>query len=380
MSEVYITRSADFFPNDPINNDDMEEYLGYIKGKSSRSRKIVLRSNKIENRYYALDKQGNTTHTNHEMAAIAIRKLFENNDLNFKDVDILGCGTSSPDQMMPAHGYMVHGEIKEFEDTEVVSVQGNCCSSIQAMKYAYMAIKSDMAKNAVVSGSERVSKLLHSKSFEEEAEKLIELESAPVIAFEKDFLRWMLSDGGSAVLLQNKPSDNDISLKIDWIEVVSYAHEAETCMYMGGEKNESGELISFKEYDPQDVAEKSLFAMKQDVRLLDSNIVKLGFQKLADLLKNGTIKADEITYFVPHMSSFFFQDKIAEFFEQNNINMPLDKWFTNLSYKGNIGAASIFSMIAELMNSDKLKKGNKILLAVPESARFSYVFAQLTVC
>lgn len=380
MSEVYITKSADFFPNDPVSNDEMEEYLGQIKGKSSRSRKIVLRSNRIENRYYALDKEGNTTHTNAEMAAIAVRKLLESSALEPYEVDILGCGTSSPDQMMPAHGYMVHGLLKEMKDTEVVTVSGNCCSSIQAMKYAYTAIKAGLSKNAVIAGSERVSKLLHSKSFEEEAEKLMELENAPVIAFEKDFLRWMLSDAGAAVLLQDHPAEEGLSLKIDWIESVSYAHEVETCMYMGGEKDEKGDLISFKEMEPHEIIENSVFSMKQDVRLLDGNIVKLGFQKLAALFKDGTIDENEITHFVPHMSSFFFQQKILEFFDQHDINMPIEKWFTNLAYKGNIGAASIFSMLTELMDENHLEKGNKILLAVPESARFSYVFAQITVC
>jgi len=37
-------------------------------------------------------------------------------------------------------------------------------------------------------------------------------------------------------------------------------------------------------------------------------------------------------------------------------------------------------MIDELINAGKLKSGNKIMLAVPESARFSYVFGLLTVC
>jgi 3-oxoacyl-[acyl-carrier-protein] synthase-3 len=36
-------------------------------------------------------------------------------------------------------------------------------------------------------------------------------------------------------------------------------------------------------------------------------------------------------------------------------------------------------MIEELLNTNKLKIGEKILIMVPESARFSYAFASLTV-
>ena len=60
--------------------------------------------------------------------------------------------------------------------------------------------------------------------------------------------------------------------------------------------------------------------------------------------------------------------------------MPKEKWFTNLSDVGNIGAGSIYIMLEELFNSGELKKGQKLLLMVPESARFSYAWVLLTVC
>ena len=38
-----------------------------------------------------------------------------------------------------------------------------------------------------------------------------------------------------------------------------------------------------------------------------------------------------------------------------------------------------FLMLEELFNSGKLTKGQKIMLCVPESGRFSYSYAYLTV-
>ena len=58
LKEVYITRTSSYFPNDPVSNDEMEEYLGFINDKPSKSRRIVLRNNGITNRFYALDKKG----------------------------------------------------------------------------------------------------------------------------------------------------------------------------------------------------------------------------------------------------------------------------------------------------------------------------------
>jgi 3-oxoacyl-[acyl-carrier-protein] synthase-3 len=62
-----------------------------------------------------------------------------------------------------------------------------------------------------------------------------------------------------------------------------------------------------------------------------------------------------------------------------DFEIPQEKWFTNLQEKGNTGAASIFIMLDELVNSGKLESGNKLLCFVPESGRFSSAYMLLTV-
>src|SRR5665811_20386 len=113
--EVYINSTSAFFPNDPVSNDDMELYLGYINGIPSKSKPIVLRNNGIINRYYALTKGGKATHTNAQMTALAVKALFEDDPAKIKDVELLSCGTSSPDQLMPSHAVMTHGWLRETE-------------------------------------------------------------------------------------------------------------------------------------------------------------------------------------------------------------------------------------------------------------------------
>ena len=34
---VYISKAAKFMPNNPVNNDEMEDYLGMIDGKPSKA-------------------------------------------------------------------------------------------------------------------------------------------------------------------------------------------------------------------------------------------------------------------------------------------------------------------------------------------------------
>jgi 3-oxoacyl-[acyl-carrier-protein] synthase III len=382
MSEtkVYINSTSKYFPNNPVSNDEMEEYLGFIDGRPSKSKKIVLRNNGIVNRYYALDKNGKSTHTNAQMTALAVKELFKDNPGKVKDIELLSCGTSSPDQVMPSHGVMAHGWLPEMEAIEVVSPSGVCCAGMHAIKYAYLAIKSGEMKAAVATGSERFSGLLVSDVFEEEAQKLKEMEENPFIAFQKDFLRWMLSDGASAFLMSDKPNPDGISLRIDWIEGVSYASEMETCMYMGGEKQEDGTLKGFMEYTPEEIMNKSIFSIKQDITLLSDNIVHLGGKKIKEIMDRRGLTAADVDYFLPHISSDFFKTKIYDLVEYYGGGIPYEKWFINLYTVGNVGAASVFLMIDELFHSGRLKKGERLLLLVPESARFSYMYALLTVC
>ncbi|MES2590666.1 MAG: beta-ketoacyl-ACP synthase III [Bacteroidota bacterium] len=380
LHQVYINKAAKFLPNAPISNDEMEEYLGFVNGQPSKSRRIVLRNNGIKRRFYARDKEGNATHTNYEMTALAIKSLFSDSTLPMKELQLLSCGTSSPDQMMPSHAVMVHGELKDSSAIEVVSPSGVCCAGMHALKYAYMAIKCGEVENAVSAGSERISALIKSSYFENEVANLALLEENPYLSFDKDFLRWMLSDGAAAFLLQNKPSENGLSLRIDWIEGVSYAHQVESCMYMASDKRADGTLESYVDIAPGEILNKSVMSIKQDVKLLSEHIVPLGFDKLKDILDKKEMNINDIDYFLPHMSSEFFRSKIAENLNSNGLHIPNEKWFTNLTSVGNVGAGSIYLMIEEILNSGTLKKGQKLLLVVPESSRFSYVFSLLTVC
>lgn len=376
IKEAYITRISKFLPHDPISNDELESVLGYVNDQPSKSRAIVLRNNGIKTRYYAV-KDGVFTHNNVQLTCEAINKLVDQQEI--QKVDLLACGTSSPDQMMPSHALMVHGELRHAPSFEVVSQAGNCCSSIHGLKYAFNSVRVGDAKKAVVTGSESFARKMQASNFVEEVQKLKELEENPYIAFEKDFLRWMLSDGSAAVLVEDHPNEESLSLRIDSIDMCSYAQKYDTCMYMGGDKDENGNFKGYLEFSNQELIEKSIFSVKQDVKLLRPNIVAQGFEKLTEICERYAIGADDIDWFLPHMSSEFFRKPIQEALIKYNLPIPQERWFTNLTKVGNVGAASAFLMLEELLNKNMLKKGERILVAVPESSRFTYAFVLLTV-
>jgi 3-oxoacyl-[acyl-carrier-protein] synthase-3 len=381
--DVYITAAGAYLPGPPVDNERMESVLGLVDGKPSRLRQRILRSNGITARHYALDAQGRTTELNEELAVKAIHAALERSALQLGDVEMLSSGTTQGDVPIPGFASMVHGRLGG-RPMEILSAGGVCCASMAALAGAWRAVATGQRRNAVVVGSELVSRSLKATRFRRETASastptdLDELRGS-YRDFDADFLRWMLSDGAGSVVLENAPRADRLSLRIDWIELKSFANEFSTCMYTGMAHKDSPragntwlDLATIAEAD-----QAEFMRIRQDTELLPQ-IVRLGVEEYLRLIQGGCIDPAEVDHFLCHFSSQFFKAEIVKFLDQAGLCIPEEKWFTNLYTKGNTGAASIFIMLEEAFNSGRFRPGERILLMVPESGRFTVCFALLT--
>lgn len=377
---VYITRTASFLPNAPVDNDSMEQILGQVGQRPSRSRRLILRNNQIKTRYYAIDPAtGKHNYSNAQLCAEAVRGLFVDG-FTADDILCLAAASSIPDQIMPGHASMVHGELGS-PPCEVASVSGVCVSGMTAMKYAWLNVAAGQHPSAVAAASEAPSLSMKAENFEPElAHKIAALESNPEIAFEKDFLRWMLSDGAGAVLMQSEKPALGPALRIDWIDNLSYANEQSTCMYSGARKEADGSLTGWQAVDRTTCNTESFLSVKQDVKLLNEHITEYTVTRTLPVLQRKyALAAGQIDHFIPHYSSHYFRSRLDEAMQSVGFGIDQARWFTNLSEKGNTGAASIYIMLDELFKSGRLQPGEKILCYIPESGRFSVSYMLLTV-
>jgi 3-oxoacyl-[acyl-carrier-protein] synthase-3 len=378
-TQVYITRTGAFLPNAPVGNDAMERILGQVGARPSRARRAVLRSNGILSRHYAIDPFTlRFNDTNAGMTAKAVRGL-ELSGSALPPIGCLACGTSIADQLMPGHAVMVQGELG-WPACEVVSTGGICVAGMTALKYAYMAVATGHHRAAVATGSELSSASMKADAFTPEIEAKVErLEQHPELAFEKDFLRWMLSDGAGAMLLENAPRAEGVCLRIDWLDILSYAGEMETCMYAGAVKQADGSLRGWQHFSPSAIQSASLMAVMQDVKLLHEEVVRHTVERpLRDVTERRELKAEAIHYFLPHYSSLFFRDKLHAGMRTAGLDIPLSRWFTTIETCGNAGSASIFVTLDALFRSGRITRGQRLLCFVPESGRFSSAFLHLT--
>lgn len=379
---AYITGFGVCLPNDAVPNDQIEDVIGTVNDRPSQVKDMILQRNGIRWRYYAVDpKTKKATHNNAQLTAQAVRNLGETTGLSLDDMELLVCGTSSPDLMIPNHACMVLGELKS-SPCEAVSTAGVCCSGITALKYAYLNVECGQVQNAVSCGSELASGSLKSSQFKAPVERDdATVEANPYLAFDQEFLRFMLSDGAGAAHISAQPRSNGLSLKIEFIDIVTFANEAETCMYAGGVRDADGTMRGWRqaEHGLEEVLKKGYLNLSQDVNVLVRHIVPMAGRSLERIRARRDLDPKSIDFFLPHLSSMFFKKPMYDVMASAGFEVPNGKWFTNLPYKGNTGAASIYIILEELLNSGRLQPGHRVLCAVPESARFTYALMLLTV-
>jgi 3-oxoacyl-[acyl-carrier-protein] synthase-3 len=189
----------------------------------------------------------------------------------------------------------------------------------------------------------------------------------------------MLSDGAGAVVVEPKPRPDGLSLRIDWSHLVSHADRFPVCMYAGAASNEAirpGTTWQ-DQPTPADAHASGMLNLRQDTSILN-NIVALGVEEYVGLVREGRIVPTQIDHLLVHYSSEYFRSDIVRLMGEAGLMIPEERWFTNLRTKGNTGAASIFIMLEEAFNGGRFSPGDRILLMVPESGRFSVSFIHLT--
>lgn len=364
FSHVYITDTASFMPGKAVNNEEMDQYIGSINRMSDRIKMRILAENGIQHRHYAIDEKGQSLHSVTSMGANVVAALSKNDAPQF-----LAAATTGSDCAAPGLANLIQGELA-LPPLETLSVSGICAASIGALNAAASAIQSGAADTAITVASEFPSRLFKASRFENrEAD----------IDFDAHFLRWMLSDGAGGVMLRNQAAAQGISFRLKWIHQRSFSGDMPTCMQVG--QSIGNTLPGYLDYPTLAEAEKAgAFDLRQNIRTLP-NLFDMGLHEYAGLVKDGHVKPSDIDWFLCHYSSERFKPMMADLMQEAGIAIPTEKWFSNLSSKGNTGSASIFIMLDEFFKTKKasLKVGQQIFGFVPESGRFSVAYFLLEV-
>jgi 3-oxoacyl-[acyl-carrier-protein] synthase-3 len=364
---VYITSTGSFLPGPPIGNDAIEEVLGLVNGQRSRLKSRILKSNGIRSRHYAIGRDGRTTHSNTEMAVAAARDCIDRAGVGADAIGMLSCATTQGDLVLPGFGSMVQAGL-DLSEVELITTHGICSCSLMAVKAAANALRVGDHSTALVVGSELASRLFKHTRYEAAG-------GYEAVDFNSEFLRWMLSDGAGAMLLETRPRGP--ALRVDWIRSFSHADAFPVCMSIGS-PTDASDARTWQDFATYAEAEAAgALLIRQDVRLLE-HIVKLGVDGALRLIHEGLLDMRRLDHLLCHYSSHHFRGKIFDMLQMAGAAVAEEKWYTNLYERGNTGCASIFIMLDEFLREGRARVGDTILCMVPESGRFNTAYMHLT--
>jgi len=367
FGSVFVNSTGLFMPGEPVYNDTLDRYIAPLSGVSDRIKRRILAENGIQSRHYAIDQSGSTVHSCAAMAAAAVNNCLAASEIRLDDLTMLCTGSSGGDVAMPGFANMLQGEL-HAPPLLTSSHLGVCAAGVSALQHAASALELSDSGHAMVATSEFPSRMFKRSRFAPQGYET---------DFDSHFLRWMLSDGAGACLLSKQPRARGVSLRLRWIHSRSFSGDLPVCMQIGYAAG--GNLKSYLDYASVAEAETDgAFVLRQDIRLLP-HLFELGIHEYVDLIRQGVLAPELIDHFLCHYSSQKFAGVVEGLMTRAGFSIPKDRWYSNLTTRGNTGAASIFIMLADFMRERNLRAGQRILCFVPESGRFTAAFMLLEV-
>jgi 3-oxoacyl-[acyl-carrier-protein] synthase III len=367
FESVYLTSAGSFLPGAPVDNQAIDRFIAPLDPTAQRVKHKVLEENGIKTRHYAIDEHGQTLYSAARMAALAVQDCLRGSGVTLEDIGVLYTGSSGGDLALPGFANMVQGELAA-PPMLTSSHQGVCTAGMAALQHAAAALELGTQRHALVVASELPSRMFKRSRFEPREYRA---------GFESHFLRYMLSDGAGAWLLGRAPREHGLSLALDWVHARSFSGDQPVCMQIGAASR--GQYASFLDYPSLTAAEQDgAFLLRQDLRLVP-RLFELGIHEYVELVRSGTIAPAEMDVLLCHYSSKQFEPIVDELMQKAGLSIPKSRWYSNLTWRGNTGAASILIMLSDLLRERTLEPGQRILCFVPESGRFTVAFAQFTV-
>lgn len=328
LRDVFITGTGAVLPGERIGNDRMEDFIGRIGGRLSAVGRRALRWNGIEGRHYALTPDGTPLQSNAVMCADAVRAALDEAGLGLCDLQHLGAATTQGDYLVPGHASAVQAELGAGS-LEAFSYQSVCASALMAAKGAWLSVRAGEADVAAACAGEFSSRWFRPHFYEGTA--LVDEKGRARI--EADFLRFTLSDGAGAVVMEPRPRPEGLNLKVEWIDMTSLAGRFDPCMWAGSTPEARADMTSAWSHTGPVAAHAARSLRQEIVGLLESTAAMI----------------------------------------------PEEKWFTTLPDSGNVGSASIWVMLDAFLKSGRAKRGDRVLCIVPESGRAMIGFMMLEI-
>ncbi len=356
--KVKITGTGTYLPGKPVSFEEIDNYLGKFLNTPhkivkwlNRTKNIMHELLEVDQYYFAIDPLTRKyTDDNISMSVKAAEKALQMAGFQKKDIEFIAYGSPHQDQM-PTPSVMIQ-DILGIERCGEISIHANCTSAYKALLTAYELIKSGRYNNALVLSSNIPSSELRADYYNQKKIKKEEL-----------FLRYFLSDGAGAVLLENS-TDKDDGIFLENVYMESAGGKKSPAMY---NKRPAYWMNPRVEYEEGYHHLKQIFNEQLRKQFIEKD-GSVFYKGLKRMIKQYDIDVNKIRFFQINFPSRHIAELIIE--ECESLGISKEKVYTKLSSLGYNGPPMAFICLDKILREEKLEKNDLILSFVTEVSKF----------
>lgn len=308
-----IRSTGAFAPPHVVTNDDMSRFV-------DTSDEWIFQRTGIRSRHL-IEKEGAMSTV--DMAHQASLRALEMAALDPNDIDLIVCGTVTPDYRLPSAACILQHRLGA-KNAFAFDVSAACAGSLYALNIADRFIGSGQCKRALVIGVEAMSTITNWS------------DRNTCVLF---------GDAGSAAIVE--PSATLGSGFVDFILRSDGDYWKTIAILEGGSKTPM---------TPEGLANKS-----DRVIMNGKETYKFAIKALTevarDIMQRNGLTSDSITHVVAHQANVRIIEAVAE-----RLNVPLERFVLNIERYANTSSASLLTTYDEALRAGRFQKGDTILM------------------
>ncbi len=360
---ISVLGTGSYLPGAPVTPERVEEVLGRIPDLpprlARRAESIgpeVLARAGVQRRYFAIDPDSRAqTETNASMAERAVRAALAGSGESPGTIDLLICAGPMADYACPPTSALLQERLGIPRCTEI-EIHSNCTGAPKGLQVALDMLRAGRHRRAAVVYVQLSSAFLRGEYFNPAAVRLEHLA-----------LRWMLSDGAGAMVLDGDASDG-LHLLDAYVESRggnrapgmiggasgAFAHEVP----LNGEPAHIALHASGRHHVWQDIAEVNRHAPRQLI------------EGLGEMLDAAGLSGADVKHFLLGIPGrHFMTEAIGAFFVERLGTDPTEVLFDVADF-GYCGGATIFIQFDRLVRSGRLRPGDLVAAYLEESSKW----------
>lgn len=312
MERARIVGTGHYLPEHIQTNHDIEKLC-------DTTDEWITQRTGIRQRHRVAEGEGSS-----DLAAPATLRALEAAGLEPKDVDLLLCCTTTPDQIVPATACRVQEKIGA-SNAAAMDLNAACSGFIYGISTADAFIRTDQAKTVVVVGTEVTGNRL---------------------SWERRDTAVLFGDGAGAAVLTGSENGRGVLTSHLWCDGTGL----EMLWYPGGG---SKIPVSHDNLDNFDI-----HAVQMDGQGVFRRAVGDFSAAITKALDTAGFSIDDVDLLVPHQANIRIISAVAK-----KVGLPEEKCVVNMDRVGNLIAGSIPVALDEAVRDGRVKEGDLILIA-----------------